>query len=260
MLFCNTLVDRIVTGHIANDADLCSVACEPYRSWIIQADESAKEIIPFKNVTYTDDLLPYRTRKVRILNGAHTMSVLAAYLCGFDIVRDILCDDVFKKYIDKGMNEIKQTISLPEEELNVFANRVLERFNNPFIDHKLLDISLNSVSKFKARCLGSIFDYISINNRLPQILTFSLAALIAFYTHKGSKRKYSVNDNQYVISYFEGIMDKSNAEIIDKTLSNTELWGTDLTKIPDLYNLLLKYYNNISANGMLSAVQEVAYE
>lgn len=158
--FCNTLVDRIVTGTID---DKCTVACEPYRSWIIQSDKKIANI----DATYTDNIIPYRTRKVRILNGAHTMSVLAAYMCGITIVRDMMNDVDFARYISLGLEEIKQTIDLPKEELDEFANSVVERFNNPFIDHKLLDISLNSISKFEVRCLDTIFDYIKINGEYP---------------------------------------------------------------------------------------------
>jgi tagaturonate reductase len=255
--FCNTLVDRIVTGHIDGDSDICSVACEPYRSWIIQADDRAKAVIPFKNVTFTDDLLPYRTRKVRILNGAHTMSVLSAYLCGFDIVRDMMNDKTFSKYINLGLDEIKQTIDLPSYELDSFANSVLERFDNPFIDHKLLDISLNSVSKFKARCLDSLIDYHEINNSLPKILTFSLAVLIAFYTHKGSDREYCVNDSHSVIEFFDNIKNFANDEIVYNVLANLDFWDKDLTAVPNLCRDVLEYYNTICTNEILSAVVEV---
>ncbi len=258
--FCNTLVDRIVTGHISDDSDPCSVACEPYRSWIVQADEKAKAVIPFKNVTLTDNLTPFRIRKVRILNGAHTMSVLAAYLSGFDIVRDVMNDKIFASYINQGLNEIKQTINLPKEELDSFSHSVTERFNNPFIEHKLLDISLNSVSKFRVRCLDSIFDYIKINGTLPVILTFSLAALIAFYTRKGSERVYEIKDNSEVIEFFNSVILQGNEILIHKTLSNKVFWGRNITEIPDFEDAVLNYYNLICDKGMLNAVKEVVYE
>lgn len=258
--FCNTLVDRIVTGHIPNDPDSCSVACEPYRSWIIQADEKAKAVIPFKNVTFTDNLIPFRTLKVRILNGTHTMFVPAAYLCGFDIVRDVVNDSVFNLYICRGMNEIKQTITFPQEEINAFSHKVIERFNNPFIDHKLIDISLNSVSKFRARCLDTIFDYIKINENLPVILTFSFSALIAFYAKKGSDRSYDIKDNSEITDFFNSLISLPNESIVKKVLSNKELWGKDLTEIPDFEAAVFKYFNTICNKGMLNAVREVIYE
>ncbi len=203
--FCNTLVDRIVSGHKAGDSDPCSVSAEPYASWIIQADEKCREVFPldkFDGIVFANDLSAYRTRKVRILNGTHTMSVLTAYMSGIDIVRDMMNDEVFAKYINLGLEEIKQTIELPKEELDSFANSVLERFNNPFIDHKLFDISLNSMAKFNTRCLPSILDYMKINGRAPKILSFAFAALIAFYLKVGTNREYTPNDSPEVIEFF----------------------------------------------------------
>lgn len=248
--FCNTLVDRIVTGHIADDTDPCSTACEPYRSWIIQADERTKAVIPFENITYTDDLVPYRTRKVRILNGTHTMSVLAAHMAGFDIVRDMMNDELFGRYIQLGLEEIKSTIDLPRQELDGFADSVLERFNNPFIDHRLLDISLNSVSKFKARCLDTIIDYHNANGALPRTLTFSLAALIAFYLKAGD-REYEVKDSKEVIDFF------AKEPGVPEILSNSAFWGRDLTKINGFREAVERGFESIRRRGIVNAVKEV---
>jgi tagaturonate reductase len=113
------------------------------------------------------------------------------------------------------------------------------------------------VSKFKARCLDSLLEFYEINNALPKVLTFSLSSLIAFYTHKGSDRDYVVNDSQSILDFFDNIKDLSNNEIIFKILSNCNFWGKDLTKVPNLYDTVLDYYNNICANGMACAVIEV---
>lgn len=254
--FCNTLVDRIVTGHIEGDSDVCSVACEPYASWIIEADKKLSDEIPFaeysSEIQFCKDLKPYRQRKVKILNGTHTMTIPAAYMCGFDIVRDVMNDDVFAKYINLGLDEIKSTISMPIDELDVFADSVKERFNNPFIDHKLYDISLNSISKFNTRCLPSVLDYIEINHKIPKILAFSFAALIAFYTHKGSDRMYVINDSETVLNFFETISDDAVWEV----LSNINFWGQDLTKISGLADIVSDYYEKICINGIQNAVEE----
>lgn len=258
--FCNTLVDRIVTGHIQYENDECAVACEPYGSWIIQADDMCKKLFPSsvsEDIVFTDDIKPYRTRKVRILNGTHTMSVLAAYLCDFDIVRNMMNDGLFSKYINMGLGEITQTVDLPKAELDSFSNAVLERFNNPFIDHKLLDISLNSVSKFKARCLDTLLDYQKINNHLPKVLTFSLAALIAFYMHCGSDRDYEVRDSESVLSFFNA---QDNSGVVNAVLKNSQFWGRDLTEVLNLENEVKKYYDKICAAGMKEAVKSVVYE
>ncbi|MGN0523375.1 MAG: tagaturonate reductase [Eubacterium sp.] len=248
--FCDTLVDRIVTGHIDGDEDSCSVACEPYKSWIISAPQWAKEVIPFKGVTYADDLKMYRCRKVRILNGVHTMSVLAGYMCGINIVRDLVNDDLFSRYISIGLDEIKSTLTVPCDD---FASSVLERFNNPFIDHKLYDISLNSVSKFKARCLDTILDYYNENNELPRVLTFSMSALIAYYLKLGD-RDYELRDNAHVLEFF------STSPTVNQILSNKSLWGIDLTEINGFEKSVSRGVESIKNNGILNAVKEVVYE
>ena len=256
--FCNTLVDRIVSGHKEGDEDPCSVAAEPYASWVIQADERFEKAFPldgFDGIQFADNLAPYRTRKVRILNGTHTMSVLAAYMCNIDIVRDMMNNELFAKYISLGLEEIKQTINLPKEELDSFASSVLERFNNPFIDHKLFDISLNSMAKFNTRCLPSILDYIKINNEAPRILSFAFAALIAFYMREGTKREYAPNDSQTVMDLYGNI----GCNPVKEILSESELWGEDLTENELLYKAVYESYESIRNNGIEKAVNEVVY-
>jgi hypothetical protein len=134
------------------------------------------------DVVWTDDMSPYRTRKVRILNGPHTMTVLGAYLAGKKTVRDCLEDETIKAYLRKGIfEEIIPVLTLPRKELEKFAEEVLERFANPFIKHYLLSIALNSVAKYKARVLPTILEYEAKFGRAPDVLSWSMAALIAFY-------------------------------------------------------------------------------
>ncbi|MCM1286382.1 MAG: tagaturonate reductase [Acetobacter sp.] len=257
--FCNTLVDRIVTGHTEYENDCCAVACEPYGSWIISADDTAKKKLSalfnkIDDITYSDNLSAYRNRKVRILNGAHTMSVLAGYNMGFNIVRDMLKDDTINSFIRKGLyDEIIPTINMPEDVLRAFADSVLERFDNPFIDHKLFDISLNSVSKFKARCLGSIIDYINIFNKAPSALSFAFAEMINFYYNRNG---YTPNDSESVTSFFS---DK-HFDIVSDTLSNADFWDMDLTQVDYLYNEVKKYYDKIVNLGVRKAMEGVCNE
>ncbi|MBQ9532124.1 MAG: tagaturonate reductase [Eubacterium sp.] len=262
--FCNTLVDRIVSGHKSEDKDPCSVAAEPYASWVIQADERLKKVLPlngFEGIQFTDNLSPYRTRKVRILNGTHTMSVLAAYMSGIDIVRDMMNNEIFAKYIEMGLDEIKQTINLPKKELDSFADSVLERFNNPFIDHKLFDISLNSTAKFKTRCLPTIIDYIKINGKAPKILSFAFAAYIAFYMNVGTDRVYTPNDSQEVVEFFKDLEDGAHnvPKICTDVLANTSFWGENLTEYDSLLNAVEKSYSSIKTKGIEKALNEVVY-
>lgn len=251
--FCNTLVDRIVTGYAEYENDLCAVACEPYGSFIIEASQRARDILPFDNISdikYVDSIIPYRERKVKILNGAHTSSVLTAYDMGITIVRDMMNDSVAYRFINDTLKyEIIPTIDLDEKELSLFASTVLERFDNPFIDHKLLDISLNSVAKFKTRCLPSILDYYDKYGKLPKRLCFSLAGLINFY-----KKGYG-NDSECVMEFFK------NAKCtVSDVLQNTDFWGMDLTEIDGMYDMVNNYYGKIQTLGAKKAMEYVCNE
>lgn len=280
--FCSTLVDRIVTGFPQTDADTLfenidcvdnlAVACEPYISWVIEGREEWKDIYPahmlFESIKWVDSISPYRERKVKILNGAHTMSVLAAYLCGFKIVRDMMKDDDFSLYLNTAVdNEIIPTISMDKSELEDFKNSVFERFCNPFIDHKLLDISLNSVSKFKARCLDSILQYVSEYGTAPKLLSFAFAALIKFYdgtfnengefTANSEYGSYVVRDSKAVLSQFEQAHKTDNP--VFEILKNKDMWGSDLTLISSLYSKVLSSYCDIKKLGMRKALRKVLY-
>lgn len=280
--FCSTLVDRIVTGFPQNDAqylfekigckDNLAVACEPYISWVIEGREEWKNIFPahklFDSVKWVDSISPYRERKVKILNGAHTMSVLAAYLCGFKIVRDMMNDDDFSLYLNTAVdNEIIPTIDMEKSELENFKNSVFERFCNPFIDHKLLDISLNSVSKFRARCLDSILQYTSKFGTAPKLLSFAFASLIKFYdgtfnengefTAKSDFGSYIVRDSKEVLSQFE-YAHKTDDPVYE-ILKNENLWGNDLTKVSDLYSKVSACYDDIEKLGVRKALGKVLY-
>ena len=137
------------------------------------------------DVVWTDDLQPYRTRKVRILNGAHTASSLASYCAGLDTVREMTEDPVVSKYLNKVMfEEIVPFVPLPEAERKAYAETIMERFANPHIRHELISIALNSVSKWQVRVLPTVKDYAAKHGKAPAGLSFSLAALLNFYHGK----------------------------------------------------------------------------
>ena len=254
-VFCSTLVDRIVTGYPRNEvAAICEElgyedklvdVGEPFGLWVIESDKDISAEFPLDKaglpVVFTDNQKPYRERKVRVLNGAHTASVLAGYLYGLDIVRDCMYDEVMGKYVRAVvMDEIVPQVPLPLEEVKAFAASVFERFENPFIDHALLSISLNSVSKWKARVLPSFKDHYANKGELPRLITFSLAALFAFYSSSDLKEDalvakradgttYEVHDDAAVLAFFAENSAKSVEEFVKKALSNEAFWGEDLT-------------------------------
>lgn len=254
--FTNTLVDRIVTGYPRDTAsemekeygylDNIIDTAEIFHLWVIQGDKKYAEELPFDkiglNVLWTDDVTPYKKRKVRILNGAHTMMVLAAHLAGLETVKEAMDDELVFSFMKTGVfDEIIPTLDLPKDELIQFANDVIERFQNPFIKHYLLSIALNSVSKYQVRVLPSVLEYIKENNKEPKCLVFSLAALIAFY------RTDAANDNPDVMEFMK-------TASVDDILSKEEYWGTDLSMLKDSINGYLK---SIEEKGIRAAMEEV---
>lgn len=229
-VFCNTLVDRINTGYPKGDAidlgyeDRLLNTSEFYHLFVIETDFDIEREMPFSqaglNVIVTKDQLHrYRTRKVRILNGAHTSLVPYALLSGFDTVRSCVEDGKMEAYLRKCIfDEIIPTLDLPREELTDYAESVLTRFRNPYIRHYLSDISLNSVSKFKVRVLPSILAYIERFGSAPKTLIFALAKLIAFY------KTDMTRDDPDVTAFMRS---HTTGEI----LANAELWGRDLSML-----------------------------
>lgn len=270
-IFCNTLVDRIVPGFPKEKIDSITktlgyrdnlvVEGEQFHLWVIETLESVKQEIPAEscglNVIFTNNMEPYRTRKVRILNGAHTVLVPVGYLYGIDKVRESIEDAVVGRYLTETIfNEICPTLDLPHEELNRFANDVLDRFKNPYLEHELISISLNSISKFKIRVLPSILEYINRNNRLPQRLLFSLAALIAFYRGERSGEKILLKDDQVALDFFyEQWATNDIAAIAKTTLQNIGFWGVDLTQFDGLLETTIVNLEVIVSKGMKTALE-----
>ena len=256
-LFCSTLVDRIVTGYPRSEADSINEengyvdnlidTGEIFGFWVIEGPESLKEELPFEKaglpVLITDDHKPYKQRKVRILNGAHTSFVLGAYLAGQNIVRDCMNDEVICGFMNKTIyDEIIPTLTLPKEELEEFAASVTERFKNPFIDHALLSISLNSTSKWKARVMPSLKGYLEKTGTLPKCITASFAFYLAFYRGQELKEdgfhavrgndEYIINDDRAVLEFFSAHKQDNAAALTHAVCTNTDFWGEDLSKLP----------------------------
>ena len=150
------------------------VTGEPFALWVIESAKDIRKELPLPDaglpVIFTDNQKPYKQRKVRILNGAHTSFVLASYLCGNDIVKQSMDDEDIRSFMEKTIfEEVIPTLTLPKEELEEFAGAVVSRFNNPYVKHALLSISLNSVSKWRARCMPSLLGYVEKNHSLPKL-------------------------------------------------------------------------------------------
>ena len=282
--FCSTLVDRIVTGYPRGEAeslyeefgyhDNMLDTAEPFGLWVIEGPAWIENELPFKkagcNVVFTQDVSPYKLRKVRMLNGAHTSMVLGAYLAGHEIVGDCMADDTMRSYMSQALfNEIMPTLDLPKDDLEAFASAIFERFSNPFNRHLLLSIALNSQSKFRARVLPTIKEYVKRKHALPKILTFSMAAFIAFYCGKKKEdgsfvgvraagNEYPIADDQFVLDFFAGMTGKPAAEIAHAVLTNVDFWGSDLTaELPGFEASVAASLDAIFTKGAAKAIEEV---
>lgn len=275
--FCCSLVDRIVPGfpkdsineitkELGYQDDLVVVG-EQYHLWVIEGPQWIRDEFPADqaglNILIVDDMTPYRTRKVRILNGAHTAMTPVSYLYGLNTVRETIEDEVTGHFVKELIyKEIIPTLDLPEEDLKLFANDVLDRFINPFIKHYLLDISLNSISKFRTRNLPSLLDYMNQKNELPKRLVFSLAALILFYKGKRGEEVIKLSDDQHVLDLFakqwstyDGTKE-SVFKIVTVILENETCWGQNLNEVTGLTDLVTHYLYEIKTKGMKKAINE----
>jgi tagaturonate reductase len=253
-VFCNSLVDRIVPGFPQDSIaeiqretgfdDKLVVMAEPFYVWVIEGNDKLQKDFPAQaaglNVKFVSDLNSYRTQKVRILNGAHTIMVPVAYLSGLRTVRDVMQDPAMATFVDEVIqHEIIPSLNLPEENLQQFAADVKDRFANPFIRHELSSIALNSLSKFKVRVLPSIIEYSQRENKLPEKLVYALSALICFYKGTWRGEVLPVSDGAKEIAFFESVWKNSDpGQIAVSVLKNNDLWGQDLSTIPGLVSLV----------------------
>lgn len=283
-VFCNTLVDRIVPGFPAAEADALygefgyrdplMVAAEPFLLWVIEGPAHIAEELPVHKagleVVWTDDLQPYRTRKVRILNGAHTASSLASFCAGLDTVREMTEDAVVSKYLNQVMfEEIVPFVPLPDAERKAYAETIMERFANPHIRHELISIALNSVSKWTVRVLPTVKDYAAKHGKAPVGLAFSLAALLNFYRgsfaangdYEGSRQagSYPIKDNADILAIMNAAWAESAdaAKVATTLLADARLWGEDLTLVPGLADQAAAALARILAVGVKAAMSEL---
>lgn len=284
-LFCSTLVDRIVTGKIRNPDEQAQLDSENgYRDsvinvgevfgvWNIEGPKWLENKLPFKaaglNCPVVPDATPYKKRKVRILNASHTAIVLGSYLAGYEIVRDSIQNDVIRTYMNNMIHkEVIPTLPLDKEDLLDFANAVSDRFDNPFIDHSLLSISLNSTSKWQGRILPSLCTYVEKYGRLPAYLTMSFAAYLAFYSCNIQERNenglvcqrpngdfYTVSDDSWILDIFYAHRNDEEATLTHTIMTNTKMWGMDLTQIPGFESATVTNLRKIRTDGALAAFE-----
>ena len=281
--FCSTLVDRIVPGRIRDPKEVAALeeingytdplmdVGEVFGVWNIEGPAWLEEKLPFKaagvNCIVVPDVTPYKKRKVRILNGAHTGFVLGAYLGGYDIVRDCMHDDKVLGFMNKMLfEEILPVLPLPKEDVESFAAAVQDRFNNPFINHELMSISLNSTSKWRARNMPSFLEYIEKFGKLPTCLTMSFAAYIAFFSsdiqaleesglvcRRPKGNTYVCSDDRWALEFYYDHRNDSVEDLVSAVMRNEQMWGMDLTTVPGFYAATVENLKLIRTQGALAA-------
>ena len=285
--FCSTLVDRIVPGRVKDPAEVAKMeeangyhdelidVGEIFGVWNIEGPEWLEEKLPFKkagvNCPVVPDVTPYKKRKVRILNGAHTGFVLGAYLAGFDIVRDCMQDDVVRGFMNKMLHEeVIPTLPLDKKDLESFASAVQDRFNNPFVDHELMSISLNSTSKWRARNMPSFLEYIEKTGKLPQCLTASFAMYIAFFSNdiqelndkglvckRAKGNEYVCSDDRWALEFYYAHKNDSAEDLVHAVMTNQQMWGQDLTQVSGFEDAVVNCLKKVRSAGAYDVMKEL---
>lgn len=281
--FCSTLVDRIVTGYPKKEApslnsennyeDSMIDTGEIFASWVIEADEWLEKELPFRKaslpILITKNHRPYKERKVRILNGAHTSMATGAFLSGMDTVRDCMHDKVIRSFMNSTLcKEIIPTLSLPTDNCISFADSVIERFENPYIDHALLSILLNSISKWKTRVLPSLESYLEKTGLIPERLTASFAFCLAFLNgteltdsgligKRSDGESYTISDDRNALEFFFAHRNDSAETLVHAACLQTDFWGRDLTEIPGFEDKAIVFLNEIREKGCRHVMQRL---
>ncbi len=283
--FCGSLVDRIVPGRIRDPKEVAELeqkhgyadplldVGEVFGVWVIEGDEKLNDVLPFRkagiesNVFVTPDMTPYKKRKVRILNGAHTGFVLGAYLGGFDIVRDCMNNDTVRGFMNKMLlEEVVPVLPLDQEDCKNFAAAVQDRFNNPFVNHELMSISLNSTSKWRARNMPSFLEYVEKEGKLPKCLAMGYAAYIAFFSNdiqelneqglvcrRSAGNTYTCSDDRWALEFYWDHRNDSVEELVHAVMTNEQMWGQDLTQVPGFEAETVANLKLIRTEGAIAA-------
>lgn len=274
-IWCSTLVDRIVTGYPRGEKEELTKELGYEDNFITTGEyfylfviQGPKDILTRElkleglnlNILIVNDLKPYKMRKVGILNGAHTAMVPVSYLYGIDTVREAMENDDIRNFIELAIDEeIIPALDMDEKELKEFKEAVINRFKNPYVKHMLMDISLNSMAKYKSRILPQVLETYKRTGKLPKRLLFSLAALIRFY--KGVRENgdtIQLRDDRHHLDMYEDLWQENNYEnIVKYVLGLKSHWDIDLNSVDGMAELVTKYLENIDKNGVERALEEV---
>ncbi|WIV20718.1 tagaturonate reductase [Paenibacillus polygoni] len=271
--FLNNLVDRIVTGAPSEEEaavlterfgyeDKLMTLAEPYHLWAIEGEPDLDDRLPLAqaglNIHWTSDLKPFQLRKVLLLNGSHTLMTPIAILKGQTYVRETMEDSELGVFVrEAAEKEIIPALDLPEEEMQSYVKEVWDRFLNPYINHKLTDIMLGSISKFKVRLLPTLLESINKNGVLPERIVTSFSALLRLYRAEHTDKGYvsSTFSGQIVIlrdeeqllaslaQYWSQYSGANMNEVVSYILADEQIWGQNLDLISGLRDQVAEHLN-----------------
>lgn len=281
--FCNTLVDRIVTGSPDEEGKLSleeKFGCqdelvtvgEPFMLWAIEGDDDIRQRLPIVDATnhsfdirIEPSVAPYRLIKVRILNGAHTAMSSIAQMAGMETVGQTLDDPQFRQFVRGIMeDEIAPVLmekGIEKNEVSQFINSTIERFQNPFVRHELKSLSLNGISKICVRLLSTMRDYCKIEGTAPRLLTLAFAAHLIFYRNaRKADGSWQVQDDVQKMtklwSTWERHAGQCNPNVVNDLLALKDVWGTNLNELPDFSQMVMDAVNAIDKYGTKGAIQQ----
>lgn len=276
--FCNTLVDRIVPGsprpenarplaELLGYDDAMLTCCEPYCLFAIEGDDALRAKLPWAKVDdgiiIAPDIAPYRQRKVHLLNGAHSLLTCAALPLGCETVLDAISQPSIERFVRRAMlDEIAPMVEA--EGALEFAEAVLDRFQNPFIRHALIDITLQATMKMKVRVVPIVQKYIERNGTVPQSLAFGFAAYLLFMQGRfqASRREQGLSvpaDDQAakLQTLWSGVAEDTSVpvgEVVWAICRDTTLWGSDLTTLPGFCEAVADHLWRMRTQGMSAAL------
>lgn len=283
--FCNSLVDRIVSGALKNNdlknfeklagyTDDVAIMSESYSLWAIESSsEKTRKLLSFykanETVIITNDINKYRELKLRLLNGTHTFSCGLGYLAGFNLVYEAMQENYMRRFIkDLMMDEIAQCIignEISELQAKDFAEKVIERFSNPYIEHKWLSITMQYSAKMKMRNVPLLLEWYQRKQDIPMHMAAGFAAYILFMkpVEKDSEWFYGLNNGtKYKIDddkaeYFYTVWKNSSNKIVETVLSNTELWNYNLALLNGFANAVNNYLDAFINNNFMVVIDSI---
>lgn len=278
--FCDTLVDRIVPG-APTDAqreelvallgydDAMLTMCEPYRLLAIQGGDALRARLGFAEaagVIVAPDITPYRERKVRLLNGAHTALVHLALLAGCRTVREAVTDPRLGPWL-RGVlfDEIVPSVEVPGAD--GFAREVLDRFANPYVEHALWDITLQSTMKVRVRLVPTIQAFAARTGHAPRGLALAFAGYLAFVrgdlhaARRAAGLPVPADDAAAAVRtrwLDAGDDEAGTTSFVRDVCADRALWGADLTTIPRFVEMVTEALLRLRADGVAAALDNAA--